>query len=63
MRKIILVFLLVVTIVNFIILTIAFTSNSSTFNNHRLLIGISFMMFGGFLRQHLLSYNKKSDEK
>lgn len=59
MRKIILVFLLLVTIVNFVILTIALTNKSSSFYHNRLVIGISFLMFGGFLRQHILSYNKK----
>jgi len=63
MRKIILVFLLVVTIANFIILAIALTNESSSFYHNRLVIGISFVMFGGFLRQYLLSYNKKPVEK
>ena len=63
MKKIILVFLLLVNIVNFIILVIALTNKSSSFYHNRLVIGISFIMFGGFLRQHLLSYNKKTVEK
>ena len=63
MRKIILAFLLLVTIANFIVLAIALTNKSSPFYKNRLVIGISFIMFGGFLRQHILSYNKKSSEK
>lgn len=60
MRKIILVFLLLVTIANFIILTLALTNKSSSFYPNRLIFVISFLTFGGFLRQHLLSYNKKN---
>ncbi len=60
MRKIVLVFLLLVTIANFIILAIALTNSSSILHNYRIGIGISFIMFGGFLRQHLLKYNKVS---
>ena len=63
MRKIILAFLLLVTIANFIVLAIALTNKSSTFYHNRFVIGISFLVFGGFLRRHILSYNKKSTEK
>lgn len=60
MKKIVLVFLSLVTILNLVILVIAFTNESSFLYNYRLIIGISFLMFGGFLRQHVLSYNKKT---
>jgi hypothetical protein len=63
MRKIILVFLLIATLANLIILAIALTKPSSNFYQYRFIIGISFTMFGGFLRQHVLSYNKKNIEK
>lgn len=63
MRKILLVVLLLITIVNFVILVIALTNKSSIFYHNRLVIGLSFMMFGGFLRQHILRYNKTNSEK
>jgi hypothetical protein len=62
MRKIILGFLSLITIVNFILLVIALTNKSSAFYNYRLVIGISFIMFGGFLRQQILSYGKSIKE-
>ena len=58
MRKIVLFFLSIVTIVNFIIMAIALTNKSSILHNYKLVIVLSFIMFGGFLRQHLLRYNK-----
>ena len=60
MRKIVLVFLSIATALNFVILAIALTNQSSFLYNYRLAIGISFMMFSGFLRQHILRYNKTS---
>jgi hypothetical protein len=63
MRKIILVFLLLATLANLIILAIALTKPSSSFYQYRFIIGISFITVGGFLRQHVLSYNKKNIEK
>jgi hypothetical protein len=62
MRKIILGFLSLITIANFILLVIALTNKSSDFYNYRLVIGISFIMFGGFLRQQILSYGKSIKE-
>ena len=56
----ILFFLLLVTIANFLILTLALTNKSSSFYPNRLIIGISFLTFGGFVRQNLLSYNKRN---
>ncbi len=58
MRKIVLVFLSIIVTINFVILVIALTDKSSVLYNYRLVIGISFVMFGGFLRQHILGYNK-----
>jgi hypothetical protein len=63
MRKIVLIFSLLITIVNFIILVIALTIDSSIFYNNRLVIMISFLTFGGFLRQQILSFNKKNFKK
>jgi hypothetical protein len=63
MRKIILVFSLLITIVNFIILVIALTIDSSIFYNNRFVIGLSFVTFGGFLRKQLLSFNKRNLKK
>jgi hypothetical protein len=62
MRKITLVFLLTVTVINGILMTIALTNKSSSLYQYRFAIGIPFLMFGGFLRRHLLSYNKKAKE-
>lgn len=63
MRKIILVFLLTMTLGNFIILVIALTNQSEFFNQYRLIIGLSFLMFGGFLRQHLVRNTKIAKEQ
>jgi hypothetical protein len=60
MRKLILVTLLIITTVNLVFLIIALTNETSKFYEYRLGIGLAFLMFGGFLRQHLLSYNKKT---
>ena len=63
MKKTILILLSFLTIINLIVLVIALTDKSSNFYSYRLIIGISFLMFGGFLRQHLSSYNKKNVKK
>jgi hypothetical protein len=60
MKNIIFTLLLTFTIVNLMLLVIALTDQSSVLNNYRLIIAISFMMFGGFLRQHLLGRYKIS---
>lgn len=60
MRKIVLVFLLTLTIGNFIILEIALTNQSAFLYDYKLIIGISFLSLLGFLRQHLLSYIRTS---
>jgi hypothetical protein len=58
MKKIIFLFLILIIVANLILLIIALTDKSSEFYNYRLVIGISFIMFGGFLRHHFLSNNK-----
>lgn len=63
MRKIILVFLLTMTLGNFIILVMALTNQSEFLNQYRLIIGLSFLMFGGFLRQHLVRNTKIAKEQ
>lgn len=63
MRKIILVFLLTITLGNFIVLVMAFTNQSEFLNQYRLVIGLSFLMFGGFLRQHLIRNTKIAKEQ
>lgn len=63
MRKIILVFLLIMTFGNFIILVLALTNQSEFLAQYRLVIGVSFMMFGGFLRQHLIRNTKIAKEQ
>jgi hypothetical protein len=63
MRKIFLVFLLAMTLGNFIILVMALTNQSEFFNQYRLIIGLSFLMFGGFLRQHLVRNTKIAKEQ
>lgn len=63
MRKIILVFLLTMTLGNFIVLVMAFTNQSEFLNQYRLFIGLSFLMFGGFLRQHLIRNTKIAKEQ
>jgi hypothetical protein len=62
MRKIVLVALLSITLTNLIILILALTNEKSMFYGYRLVIGIMFIMFGGFLTRYLLSYNKKTSE-
>ena len=59
-RKIIFVFLILVTVANLIIFIIALTKESGPLYDYRFLIGISFIMFGGFLRKYISKYNKKS---
>lgn len=63
MRKIILAFLLTMTLGNFIVLVMAFTNQSEFLNQYRLIIGLSFLMFGGFLRQHLIRNTKIAKEQ
>lgn len=63
MRKIILVFLLIMTFGSFIILVLALTNQSEFLAQYRLVIGVSFMMFGGFLRQHLIRNTKIAKEQ
>ena len=63
MRKIIFIFLLTMTFGNLIILIIALTNQSEFLNQYRLVIGLSFLMFGGFLRQHLIRNSKIAKEQ
>jgi uncharacterized membrane protein HdeD (DUF308 family) len=58
MRKILLIVLTVLMLVNLVLLIIALTQPTSSLYPNRLVIGISFIMFGGFWRQHVLRYNK-----
>jgi len=57
MRKVILIVLSIITAANLVLLIIALTGNSSLYRD-RLIIVISFLAFGGFLREHILRYNK-----
>jgi hypothetical protein len=58
MKKAIFAFLVLATIANLVILIIALTDESSVFYNYRFIIGIAFIMFGGFLTRHALGYRK-----
>lgn len=58
MRKLILVLLSVITLVNLVLLIIALTQPTSSLYPYRLVIGISMIAFGGFLRRHIVLYNK-----
>ncbi len=62
MKKLLLVFLTLVTVLNLILLIIAFTNIDSVLHPYRLVVGLFYMMFGAFLRQHLSSYNRNSKE-
>lgn len=62
MKKIVLALLSLLTIATLVILIIALTNKSSGFYNYRLVIGISFLVFGGILRQQISS-NRKNAEK
>lgn len=62
MRKVVLILLSVITLTNLVLLIIALTHSTSTLYSYRLAIGISLLMFGGFLRQHILRYNEDSNE-
>jgi len=59
MKKTILVLLSIITLANLIFLIIAFTNYSTSLTKYKFLVGICFLTFGGFLRKHILSYNKK----
>jgi hypothetical protein len=58
MRKTIFILLLVLTSASLI----AFTNTFSVLNQYRLLIGICLITFGGFLRHHVVCYNKTRKE-
>lgn len=58
MRKIILILLSIITLANLVLLIIAFTQPTSLLYPYRLVIGISLIVFGGFLRRHIVLYNK-----
>jgi|GEM_PF-4165156 len=62
MKKTIIAFLFLATIANLIVLIIALTNKTSIFYNYRFVIGISFLMFGGFLRKQIMSFRKKVEE-
>lgn len=61
MRKLVLVTLLVITVVNLVILVMALTNEASVFYGYSLVIGIALLTFGGLLTRHLLRYNKKTE--
>ncbi|RZJ31138.1 MAG: hypothetical protein EOO48_02965 [Flavobacterium sp.] len=61
MRKLILIILSAATLVNLVLLVIALTNNKSILYPDRLIVAISFFVIAGFLRQHILSYNKLAD--
>lgn len=63
MRKLVLVTLLFITVVNLVILIMSLTNETSIFYGYRFVIGIAFMAFGGLLTRHLLSYNKETAER
>lgn len=58
MKKPIFAFLVFATLANLIVLIIAFTNNASIFYNYRLVIGILFLVVGGFLRRQILISKK-----
>ncbi len=62
MRKVVLILLSVITLANLVLLIIALTRPASSLYPNRLVIGIFFLMFGGFLRRHILRYNEDSKE-
>ena len=62
MRKVVLILLSVITLANLVLLIIALTKPASSLYPYRLVIGIVFLMFGGFLRRHILRYNEDSKE-
>lgn len=62
MRKFIFITLVIIVTANLIILTIALTNPNSYFYPYRLILGISMLTFGGFLRQQFVS-NKKIQDK
>ncbi len=62
MRKVVLILLSVITLANLILLIIVLTKSTSPLYPYRLVIGISLLMFGGFLRRHILRYNEDSKQ-
>lgn len=60
MKKVILIVLSVLTLTNLIMLIIALTDPTSVLFPYRLVIGIFLLMFGGFLRRHIVHYNKSN---
>ncbi|WP_309614903.1 hypothetical protein [Flavobacterium sp.] len=63
MRKVVLILLSVITLANLVLLIIALTQPASSLYPFRLVIGIVFLMFGGFLRRHILRYHEDSKEQ
>lgn len=63
MKKIALALLSLLTIATLVILIIALTNKSSDFYNYRLAIGISFLVFGGILRQQISSNRKNAGKE
>ncbi|QBZ98197.1 hypothetical protein GS03_01702 [Flavobacterium sangjuense] len=62
MRKITLILLSLLTLVNLVLVIIALTQPTSSLYPYRFVIGISLLMFGGFLRRHILKYREDSKE-
>lgn len=63
MRKVVLILLSVITLANLVLLIIALTQPASSLYPFRLVIGIVFLMFGGFLRRHILRNHEDSKEQ
>lgn len=61
MKKPIFAFLIFATLANLIVLIIALTNKDSNFYNYRFVIGISFLVFGGFLRRQILISRKNTE--
>jgi len=60
MKKLVLILLSVLTLTNLIMLIFALTNPASVLYPYRLVIGIFLLMFGGFLRRHIVHYNKSN---
>lgn len=63
MRKFTLIFLIAIVLMHIIFLIVSLTNKSTRFFQYRLIAGISFLIFSGMLRQHILSYNKNQQNK
>ena len=62
MRKILLIVLTLIMLATLVLLIIVQTNTYSSLYPNRLVISFSFILFGGFWRQHVISYTKLSNE-